>query len=94
MIHDTLLLCAPSTCMTGTGVETGTTAEKSMWMAQTFPTPIDTGGKTPTNFYVNFQMATATLFDVSQGTSCCMASRTIFYGNGSRVLKVFYVNKN
>ena len=45
MIHDTLLLCAPSTCMTGTGVETGTTAEKSMWMAQTFPTPIDTGGQ-------------------------------------------------
>jgi len=65
MIHDTLLLCAPSTCMTGTGVETGTTAEKSMWMAQTFPTPIDTGGQTPTGFYVNFQMATATLFDIS-----------------------------
>ena len=50
MIHDTLLLCAPSTCMTGTGVETGTSTEKSMWMAQTFPTPIDTGGKTPTAF--------------------------------------------
>jgi hypothetical protein len=65
MIHDTLLLCAPSTCMTDDGVETGTTAEKSMWMAQTFPTPIDTGGKTPTGFYVNFQMATATLFDIS-----------------------------
>jgi len=67
MIHDTLLLCAPSTCMTGTGVETGTTAEKSMWMAQTFPTPIDTGGQSPTGFYVNFQMATATLFDISNG---------------------------
>jgi len=65
MIHDTLLLCAPSTCMTDDGVETGTTAEKSMWMAQTFPTPIDTGGQTPTGFYVNFQMATATLFDIS-----------------------------
>ena len=65
MIHDTLLLCAPSTCMTGDGVETGTTAEKSMWMAQTFPTPIDTGGQSPTGFYVNFQMATATLFDIS-----------------------------
>ena len=69
IIHETLLLCAPSTCMTGTGVETGTTAEKSMWMAQTFPTPIDTGGQSPTGFYVNFQMATATLFDVSNGTS-------------------------
>ena len=69
MIHDTLLLCAPSTCMTGTGDETGTSTEKSMWMAQTFPTPIDTGGQTPTGFYVNFQMATATLFDVSNGTS-------------------------
>ena len=28
MIHDTLLLCAPSTCMTGTGVETGTSCRK------------------------------------------------------------------
>ena len=65
MIHDTLLLCAPSTCMTAKNSETGTTAEKSMWMAQTFPTPIDTGGQTPTGFYVNFQMATATLFDIS-----------------------------
>ena len=65
MIHDTLLLCAPSTCMTAINSETGTTAEKSMWMAQTFPTPIDTGGQTPTGFYVNFQMATATLFDIS-----------------------------
>ena len=54
MIHDTLLLCAPSTCMTGTGVETGTTAEKSMWMAQTFPTPIDTGGQTPTELLCKF----------------------------------------
>ena len=50
--------------MSATGVETGTTADKSFMMAQTFPTVIDTGGKTPTNFYVNFQMATATLFDV------------------------------
>ena len=80
--------------MTAINSETGTTADKSMWMAQTFPTPIDTGGQTPTSFYVNFQMATATLFDVSNGRYCCMASRTILYGNGSRVLKVFYVNKN
>ena len=69
MVHDTLVLCAPSTCMSGTGVETGTTADKSMMMIQTFPTTINTGGKTPTNFYVNFQMATATLFDVSLGTA-------------------------
>jgi len=79
MIHETLLLCAPSTCMTGTGVETGTTAEKSMWMAQTFPTPIDTGGKSPTGFYVNFQMATATLFDVSNGTSTAAWRQGPFY---------------
>ena len=79
MIHDTLLLCAPSTCMTGTGVETGTTAEKSMWMAQTFPTPIDTGGQSPTSFYVNFQMATATLFDVSNGTSTAAWRQGPFY---------------
>jgi len=69
VITDTLLLCAPSTCMSGTGVETGTTADKSFMMAQTFPTTIDTGGKTPTNFYVNFQMSTGTLFDVSAGTA-------------------------
>ena len=80
--------------MSGTGVETGTTADKSFMMAQTFPTVIDTGGKTPTNFYVNFQMATATLFDVSNAGNCCMASRTILYGNGSRILKVFYINKD
>jgi hypothetical protein len=79
MIHDTLLLCAPSTCMTGTGVETGTSTEKSMWMAQTFPTPIDTGGKSPTSFYVNFQMATATLFDVSNGTSSAAWRQGPFY---------------
>jgi hypothetical protein len=79
MIHETLLLCAPSTCMTATGVETGTTAEKSMWMAQTFPTPIDTGGKSPTGFYVNFQMATATLFDVSNGTSTAAWRQGPFY---------------
>ena len=79
MIHETLLLCAPSTCMTGTGVETGTTAEKSMWMAQTFPTPIDTGGKSPTGFYINFQMATATLFDVSNGTSTAAWRQGPFY---------------
>ncbi|MDC0519803.1 hypothetical protein OAN92_03600 [Candidatus Pelagibacter ubique] len=69
VITDTLLLCAPSTCMSGTGVETGTTADKSFMMAQTFPTVIDTGGKTPTNFYVNFQMSTGTLFDVSNTDS-------------------------
>jgi hypothetical protein len=79
MIHETLLLCAPSTCMTATGVETGTTAEKSMWMAQTFPTPIDTGGQSPTGFYVNFQMATATLFDVSNGTSTAAWRQGPFY---------------
>jgi len=79
MIHDTLLLCAPSTCMTGTGVETGTSTEKSMWMAQTFPTPIDTGGKSPTSFYVNFQMATATLFDVSNGKSSAAWRQGPFY---------------
>jgi hypothetical protein len=79
MIHETLLLCAPSTCMTGTGVETGTTAEKSMWMAQTFPTPIDTGGKSPTGFYVNFQMATATLFDVSNGGGTAAWRQGPFY---------------
>jgi len=75
MIHETLLLCAPSTCMTGTGVETGTTAEKSMWMAQTFPTPIDTGGKSPTGFYVNFQMATGTLFDITDQSAPVAAWR-------------------
>ncbi|MDC3401224.1 hypothetical protein OAX33_04430 [Candidatus Pelagibacter ubique] len=65
VITDTLLLCAPSTCMSAINSETGTTADKSFMMAQTFPTVIDTGGKTPTNFYVNFQMSTGTLFDVS-----------------------------
>ena len=93
VITDTLLLCAPSTCMSAINSETGTTADKSFMMAQTFPTVIDTGGKTPTNFYVNFQMSTGTLFDVSAG-DCCMASRTILYGNGSRILKVFYINKD
>ena len=67
---DTLLLCAPSTCMTSTASEVGTSGvNKSFMMAQTFPTVIDTGGKTPTNFYVNFQMSTGTLFDVSAGTA-------------------------
>ena len=69
VITDTLLLCAPSTCMSAINSETGTTADKSFMMAQTFPTVIDTGGKTPTNFYVNFQMSTGTLFDVSAGTA-------------------------
>ena len=69
MITDTLLLCAPSTCMSAINSETGTSADKSFMMAQTFPTVIDTGGKTPTNFYVNFQMSTGTLFDVSAGTA-------------------------
>ena len=69
VITDTLLLCAPSTCMSAINSETGTTADKSFMMAQTFPTVIDTGGKTPTNFYVNFQMSTGTLFDVSNTDS-------------------------
>ena len=69
VITDTLLLCAPSTCMSAINSETGTTADKSFMMAQTFPTVINTGGKTPTNFYVNFQMSTGTLFDVSAGTA-------------------------
>ena len=69
MNTDTLLLCSPSTCMSAVDVETGTTGvNKSFMMAQTFPTVIDTGGKTPTNFYVNFQMSTGTLFDVSNSS--------------------------
>ena len=79
MIHDTLLLCAPSTCMTAINSETGTTAEKSMWMAQTFPTPINTGGKSPTGFYVNFQMATATLFDISNDAGTAAWRQGPFY---------------
>jgi hypothetical protein len=69
---DTLLLCAPATCMSAINSEVGTSGvNKSFIMAQTFPTVIDTGGKTPTNFYVNFQMSTGTLFDVSasEGTA-------------------------
>jgi len=70
VITDTLLLCAPATCMSTTGSEVGMSGvDKSFMMAQTFPTVIDTGGKTPTNFYVNFQMSTGTLFDVSAGTA-------------------------
>ena len=67
---DTLLLCSPTACMFGTGSEVGKSGvNKSFMMAQTFPTVIDTGGKAPTNFYVNFQMSTGTLFDVSAGTA-------------------------
>ena len=56
--------------MSTTGSEVGKSGvNKSFMMIQTFPTTINTGGKTPTNFYVNFQMATATLFDVSLGTA-------------------------
>ena len=40
-------------------------------------------------------MATATLFDVSNGTStAAWRQGPFYYGNGSRILKVFYVNKN
>ena len=70
VITDTLLLCAPLSCMDDEDSETGMSGvDKSFMMAQTFPTVIDTGGKTPTNFYVNFQMSTGTLFDVSAGTA-------------------------
>ncbi|MDC0632494.1 hypothetical protein OAP22_01025 [Candidatus Pelagibacter ubique] len=76
VITDTLLLCAPATCMSGTGVETGMSGvDKSFMMAQTFPTVIDTGGKTPTNFYVNFQMSTGTLFDITNQESPVAAWR-------------------
>ena len=68
---DTLLLCSAYDCMDAAGTsEVGKSGvNKSFMMAQTFPTVIDTGGKTPTNFYVNFQMSTGTLFDVSAGTA-------------------------
>ena len=67
---DTLLLCSAYDCMDEAGTsEVGKSGvNKSFLMAQTFPTVIDTGGKTPTNFYVNFQMSTGTLFDVSNSS--------------------------
>ena len=76
VITDTLLLCAPATCMSTTGSEVGMSGvNKSFIMAQTFPTVIDTGGKTPTNFYVNFQMSTGTLFDITSTGSPVAAWR-------------------
>ena len=73
---DTLLLCAPDTCMSAALSETGKSGvDKSFMMAQTFPTVIDTGGKTPTNFYVNFQMSTGTLFDITSTVSPVAAWR-------------------
>ena len=80
---DTLLLCAPSTCMTSTASEVGTSGvNKSFMMAQTFPTPIDTGGKAPTNFYVNFQMTTGTLFDVSRSSLAAWRQGPFYFEMG------------
>ena len=80
---DTLLLCAPSTCMTSTASEVGTSGvNKSFMMAQTFPTVIDTGGKTPTNFYVNFQMSTGTLFDVSRSSLAAWRQGPFYFEMG------------
>ena len=80
---DTLLLCAPSTCMTSTASEVGTSGvNKSFMMAQTFPTPIDTGGKAPTNFYVNFQMSTGTLFDVSRSSLAAWRQGPFYFEMG------------
>ena len=80
---DTLLLCAPSTCMTSTASEVGTSGvNKSFMMAQTFPTVIDTGGKTPTNFYVNFQMSTGTLFDVSNSSLAAWRQGPFYFEMG------------
>ena len=80
---DTLLLCAPSTCMTSTASEVGTSGvNKSFMMAQTFPTVIDTGGKTPTNFYINFQMSTGTLFDVSRSSLAAWRQGPFYFEMG------------
>ena len=77
---DTLLLCSPTACMFGTGSEVGKSGvNKSFMMAQTFPTVIDTGGKAPTNFYVNFQMSTGTLFDVSADAGTAAWRQGPFY---------------
>ena len=74
---DTLLLCSAYDCMAVAGTsEVGKSGvNKSFLMAQTFPTVIDTGGKTPTNFYVNFQMSTGTLFDITSTGSPVAAWR-------------------
>ena len=80
---DTLLLCSPTACMSAATFETGKSGvNKSFMMAQTFPTPIDTGGKTPTNFYVNFQMSTGTLFDVSNSSKAAWRQGPFYFEMG------------
>ena len=80
---DTLLLCSPTACMDTVNSETGKSGvNKSFLMAQTFPTVIDTGGKTPTNFYVNFQMSTGTLFDVSNSSLAAWRQGPFYFEMG------------
>lgn len=60
-------LCSAALCMSGTGVETGTDAAKSMFMVQQLATPVGSTTLQPTGFNMNFKLETALLLEAVSG---------------------------
>ena len=60
-------LCSAALCMSGTGVETGTAAAKSMFMVQELATPVGDTNTQPTRFIMNFKLETALLLEAVSG---------------------------